>query len=120
MIIFILLLLGKKFQKKRKNIQFIFLGPQSQYFIINNLESNRSFSFSTKPITQSSSKNILTIKKTGLVGDICIKVTGDCSKYMECKKQNNNILSNFSTCQCIDGYIADSDRTCSKKYHFFF
>ena len=58
-----------------------------------------------------------TVKKLGLVGDICLKIIGDCSKYMECKKQYG-LISNFSTCQCINGYIVDSDRTCSKRIFF--
>jgi hypothetical protein len=33
---------------------------------------------------------------------------------MECKKYGNDIKLNKSMCQCSDGYLADSDRLCSK------
>ncbi|RNA36294.1 hypothetical protein BpHYR1_016591 [Brachionus plicatilis] len=92
----------------------LLLGPTYQYFIINNLESNASHILSTKKNSLTSlpnSQNDTIVKNQGLVGDFCIKVVGDCSKYMECKK-HNSLLSNISTCQCINGFIADSNRTC--------
>ena len=52
------------------------------------------------------------LKKIGLVGDSCIKVIGDCGKYMECKK-HESVMLNISTCSCIDGYITNSSRNCS-------
>lgn len=96
---------------------FNFLGPTiSHYFIINNLEPNSSHnSLSTKITSFSSLQNYTSTKKLGLVGDVCLKVMGDCSKFMECKKQYG-LVSNFSTCQCINGYLVDFDRTCSKKF----
>jgi hypothetical protein len=51
-------------------------------------------------------------KKIGLVGDSCVKVIGDCGKFMECKKHDSFML-NISTCSCMDGYIANSSRYCS-------
>ncbi len=69
----------------------------------------------TKIITNSLSTTITTTmmtKKIGLVGDSCIKVIGDCGKFMECKK-HENVMLNISTCSCIDGYISNSSRNCS-------
>ena len=75
-----------------------------------------TFTFpTTKFITTTLSTTITTTtvtKKDGLVGDNCIKVIGDCGKYMECKK-HENVMSNISTCSCIDGYITNSSRNCS-------
>ena len=49
----------------------------------------------------------------GLIGDLCVKVVGDCDKYMECRKQNVGAIRVVSTCACMSGYIGDANRQCS-------
>ncbi|CAF0796335.1 unnamed protein product [Brachionus calyciflorus] len=106
----------------------LILGPTSQYIIIKTIDPNSTkpttlFTFAS-PIsttsndfisTTSSSMMTTTIttttKSPGLVGDTCLKVFGDCSNYMECKRQDT-LAWNISTCQCKAGYIVDLKRTC--------
>jgi hypothetical protein len=72
-------------------------------------------------IENTTSTSFITTKKksTGLVDDLCVKVIGDCEKYMECKKFTNLAL-NISSCQCIHGYVKDeTNRLCSMILIFF-
>ncbi len=57
-----------------------------------------------------------TNRTPGLVGDLCVKVVGDCSKFMECRMNENNLAWNISTCQCLDGYLPDRSRNCRKPF----
>ena len=50
--------------------------------------------------------------RPGLLGDSCMRIIGDCEKFMECKSFNN-YPSNKTSCQCINGYKANMDRRCS-------
>lgn len=66
----------------------------------------------TTSTTTTTTSTTTTTFKIGLVGDHCIRIVGDCGKYMECKKISPTW--NISTCQCRDGYLAGFDRECSK------
>ncbi len=69
--------------------------------------------------THNSLTSTKTTRTPGLVGDLCVKVIGDCSKFMECRMNENYLAWNISTCQCLDGYQSDRFRNCRKSCFCF-
>lgn len=105
------------------NIRINKTGPKFQHIYINTPNSvipNANYSAANASkiitvITSTTSTTTTTPKILGIVGDACLKVIGDCSRFMECRQQDASLAFNVSTCQCINGYVADKNRQCSKK-----
>jgi hypothetical protein len=79
-------------------------------------------STTTTSTTTTTTTTTTTLKILGLVGDVCTRVFGDCSKYMECKKLNEGgfIAFNTSYCQCKSDYLVDNNRECSRFLQLIF